>query len=717
MNGLSERLRIGTRESKLARLQTQFVLERLSGLVPELTFETIAISSPGDRDQQLDLRDSPPDFFTRDLDDQLLDGRIDGAVHSAKDLPDMPRTGIDFFWLPWREDSRDALVCRKGERVGDLPPDLRIGVSSTRRVDYCRRRFPRATMQPIRGDIPRRLSQLDAGDYDLLLIAGAALNRLGLADRVAEWISADELQAPEGQGVLALTYRSDDGRFRALRNLFVKAVTFAAAGVGSAGTCTLETLRALEQADVCLYDALIGRDLLDHIPATVRLIDVGKRCGEQTLPQGTINDLLVQHVCHGLRVVRLKGGDPGIFGRLAEETEALDARQLPYRVLPGVSSLTAATTPTGLLLTRRGASRGFTVMTPRREGGEIGSINATERAALTTVFFMSVQAAGEVARQLMTEDGLPPHTPAAVVFDAGSDQTEIVRGVLADIASRVQAAANDAPGLLVVGQAAAHRFDRWGALAGQRVLITASEALQDRASARVIDFGGEPVRRPLIRLTVNDEALITLRTIDRYDWVILTSPSAVRCFVELMIRGGIDLRRIPKLAACGSGTARELRRLGLVPDLEPTADFGAAGLFAAAQTAILPGARVLRLGSAMADSSLSVSLRAAGVQVEDCLLYRNEPIGYERMPAFDLAFFASASAVTAFDRLWGAKALAGKTVAAIGRPTAAALHDLGVDAIVTGAEATVDGVLEALALRVVRDHYFVPSSPSERGPG
>jgi len=290
-----------------------------------LRYEEAPASSPGDRDRTLDLSESPPDFFTRDLDDQLLAGGIDCAVHSAKDVPDPLRQGLDGCWLPWREDPRDALVRPAGWGLDTLPRDARIGVSSGRRSAYCRARFPQARLAPVRGDIPDRLLQLDRGDYDLLVLAGAALNRLGMRARVTEWIPVEELPPPDGQGFLALTFRAGDPRFLALRALFVKSVTFAAAGTGSAGACTLDAVRALRRADVCLYDARIGRDLLDLLPATARRIAVGKRCGEHSLPQETITGEIIRYARRGLRVVRLKGGDPGIFGRLAEETAALDA--------------------------------------------------------------------------------------------------------------------------------------------------------------------------------------------------------------------------------------------------------------------------------------------------------------------------------------------------------------------------------------------------------
>ncbi|MDR2849079.1 MAG: hydroxymethylbilane synthase, partial [Verrucomicrobiota bacterium] len=184
----SARLKVGTRGSRLAVVQTQDALDKIATLFPELGFDVVTVETPGDRDLTTDLRASPGDFFTRDLDDALREGRIDWAVHSAKDLPDPPPADLDWFWLPWHEDPRDAWVLPPGKTWAELPARPIVGVSSERREAYCKKRLPDAVMKPIRGAIPARLEQLDAGAYDALLVAGAALNRLGLSHRVAEWI-------------------------------------------------------------------------------------------------------------------------------------------------------------------------------------------------------------------------------------------------------------------------------------------------------------------------------------------------------------------------------------------------------------------------------------------------------------------------------------------------------------------------------------------------
>jgi len=705
MKASSEAFKVGTRSSPLAVLQTRAVVAQLGACLPGSHWDVVAISSPGDRDQVTDLRQSPQDFFTRDLDEQVRSGVLDCAVHSAKDLPDPVSEGLDWVWLPWHEDARDVLIRPLGQSLASMPAKGRIGVSSERREAYCRARFPEAQQLPIRGTIEARLRQLDQGDFDLVVMAGAAMNRLGLAGRITEWIPANVLPPPDGQGTLAMTFRAGDQRFWKLRRLFVKSVAFAAAGVGSAGACTLECLNALKRCDICLHDTLLGHDLISMLPPTVKCIDVGKRCGQHSMPQDETTYLITRYARRGLRVVRLKGGDPGVFGRLAEEVEALDELGLPYRVMPGVSSLSSATSTTGKLLTRRGVSRGFTVMTPRKEGGGTGSVNADERRTLPIVFFMALSVADEVSRQLIAE-GMSPKTPAAVVFAAGSDQSFSITSDLAGIAARIKEANTEMPGLLIIGDAAKYQYPNWGALEGRRVLLTASHALQDKAADLVSDYGGIPVCRPLIKLEMTREALDCIQRISTYDWVVLTSPSAVRCFGDLLRSAWTDLRKVPKLVTCGGGTSRELWTLGLQADIAPRSDFSAESLMKTIEPLIKPDQRILRLRSDKAGSALAESMRAMGGIVDDCVLYHNLPIQHEEKPVFDIAFFASASAVEVYADQWGKASLKGVFVVAIGKPTLAALTERGVAADLVPPEATVESSIEALAGHFVRQLFM-----------
>jgi len=743
----------GTRSSNLAVIQSRNLVKNFNELFPEIKWEILESSSPGDRDRKTDLRETPGNFFTIDLDDLVRNGQLDCAIHSAKDLPDPIPEDIDWFWLPWREDPRDVIILPKGktqlippgirrasplkgvpDRAGDVISELtekifKIGVSSDRREKYCKQHFPKAELLTVRGNIEERINQLVAGKYDMIIMAAAALLRLNLQNRISKWISLKDLPTPEGQGTLALTFRKNDERFLILRNLFVKSVTFAGAGVGSSDLCTTASLKAIQNCDICLHDHLQDTKLLDELPQTAKCFCVGKRSGNHSVSQTEITKSIADYVRKGYKVVRLKAGDPCIFGRLAEEVEELERLRLPYTVIPGISSFSAATAGTGMMLTRRNISRGFAAMTPRKAGGGIAPVDSKARAELPIVFFMSIKTANEVVEELI-KDGLSQKTPAAVVFGAYSDNEIVLRGTLKNISEKIRGIKNpENPGLLIVGKPAKYSFDKKsGAYAGRKILLTCSSALQDRAAEIVRDFGGIPIQRPLIKLTLNEDAaannplLIPSREgwrkapgcvkgdlggfqFEVYDWIVITSPSSVRCFLELLKKAKVDLRTLPKIMICGEGTKKELEKFSLFADAAPDFDFGASGILKTAKEIFIPGQKILRLRSEKAGTVLADEFRELGLIVDDKILYHNEKINYNHCPEFDVVFFASASAVEAFDDLWGCSILKNKIVLTIGKPTKKLLEEKGITEIIASCEATVEASLFTLAAKFIRGFF------------
>ena len=661
---------VGARGSALSRAQTAGALDFLRTRFPCTEYRVVTVETPGDRDLTTPIEKSAPDFFTRDLDDAVRAGRIDFAVHSAKDLPPKITDDLDWFWLPTRADPRDCWVVRSGAMgktpvvpVCGAPVCKRIGVSSERRAAYAKKMYPKAKLLPIRGSIDSRIQQLRDGRYDAVLMALAGITRLyGGTPPGVELIPipVEELTPPEAQGYLAVVFRAGDARLVEMRAHFVKAVRFVSAGVGDAGLCTIQGRRDLECADVVLADELLGQELVTatgKMPvAPVRVISVGKRCGAHSMQQAEITRLICDEARKGRRVVRLKGGDAGLFGRLAEETDALTALQIPFVVRPGVSALVAATTGTGLLLTRRGESRGFTAYTPRSTGTETPQ-----------VAFMATRMASEEARRLVRE-GWAKTTPCAFVFDAAGPREEVRTATLGTVRRILPVKEEDRPGLFIVGRVALGGWPRLGVLAGRRVLVTCSDAVQERAVTAVEDLGGRPIRWPLIELratrTFGDE-------VADYDAVVLTSPSAVRIFFANCT---CDMRRLGAFYTCGAGTDAELRRHGIASDVVPAKDFSAAGLVAEIKKLDLRGKRVLRLRSAKAGTDVARALRRAGAKVDDAVLYANETCAPEGgLPPFDDVFFASASAVESFVARYGAGALRGKGVFVMGGPTRAAL--------------------------------------------
>lgn len=656
--------RVGARDSALSVLQAKEALKRMEELTGA-TFEFVPFSSPGDRDQQTDLRLSAGDFFTRDLDEAVLRGEIDFAIHSAKDLPpEGCASGLDWFWLPWREDARDCLVARC-----EVPK--RIGVSSERRIAWAKKAFPEAECLSLRGTIPARLEKLDRGEYDAILVAAAALHRLGLAERITRYLSLEELPTPEGQGVLAITHRREDKALQGLRNLWLKAVRFIGAGVGAAELCTIAGLREIRQADTIIYDALMDATLLEEAPKAKKIY-VGKRSGQHTVPQATITALIETHVRHGERVVRLKGGDPGLFGRLTEETDALAAAGIPFRVWPGVSALTAATTATGLLLTARGESAGFTVSTPR-----------STAEVMNHVYFMALGVVEAIRK------AVAPETPCAIITHAGAPEQQIERLTVGELTART----GEHPALLVVGPAATHGFVPSGPLAGKRIWVTGSASVAEKAQRAITDLGGIPVVSPLIGFEATQR--IKIRPSKGYQWLICTSPTAAKLFFRELVSPIVYLPK--KIAVTGPGTAACFAHCRM-DILTPKQDYSARGLLAMLPED-LTGQKILRIRSEEAGSSLAEVLRARGAKVKDLPFYRTVPLPTPTLPEHDVVFLASSSAVKA----WQASgASLEKPVLAMGEPTANTLRAAGIEPAFVATTSEVEALIRAYAAEVYR---------------
>ncbi len=656
---VSEHFKVGARGSKLSVAQTVASVKYLEEKFPGTQYEIITVETPGDRDLTTPIEKSAPDFFTRDLDEAVRVGKIDFAIHSAKDMPPEVSSELDWFWLPNNEDSADAWVFR-ADMKGEV---ARIGVSSERRSDYAKKMYPNAQLLPIRGAIDSRIEQVKNGAFDAVIMAVAGIKRLyGTLDVDGirlEKIPLDELPPPEAQGHLAIVFRKGDERVIKIRDRFVKAVRFVSAGVGNAGMCTLAGLHDLQVADVILVDDLLGSSLCERNDVTAEIIHVGKRCGAHSMKQEEITRLICNEARKGKRVVRLKGGDAGIFGRLAEETDALTDLKIPFVVRPGVSALTAATTGTGLLLTRRGESCGFTAFTPRSTGEDF-----------PLVMFMALRMAKTQADVLINSRGLSPATPCAFVYDAAGEMEEVFQTTLGECAENEDLnKGEERPGLFIVGKTIRETWHKAGVFAGKRVLLTCSDAIMDKAVTAVEDFGGKPVRWSLIKL----QGTKKFDDLSKYDAIVLTSPSAVRIFFESC---KCDRRSLPQFFTCGAGTNAELLKYGVCSDVMPEKDFSAKGLIAEIEKLDLGGKKVLRLRSAKAGEAVAVALKKVGADVDDVVLYNNVFCSpSENLPPFDVVFFASASAVESFIQQYGTNNLYDKEILVMGEPTRSALPD------------------------------------------
>lgn len=688
-------LKAGIRSSKLSVLQSEEAASRLAELFPSLKIEFIIFSSPGDRDKITPITEAPEDFFTKDLDDAILNSQIDFAIHSAKDLPQHLHPELDMFYLPWKEDSSDALVVRKNWDVKNNSP--RVGSSSQRREEYAKKRWPRASIIPIRGNIEERIAKLDAGLFDIVIMATAALNRLKLQNRISEFIPLDELSTPEGQGFLALTFKKGNIVFDTLKEYLIKSVVFAGAGIGNANFVSLATINALKNCEICLYDALLDSKLIDYLPENAEAVYVGKRSGGDSVKQKSISEMIVHYARQGKKVVRLKGGDPGLFGRLTEETTPLEDLNIPFFVIPGINSISVATTTTGLLLTKRDVSRGYCVTTLQKSGSSSAiPISNTESSSFPMVFLMTTSKIKALKEHLLAI-GKTQAEPITVVFNAGYIDQKFLFSTLESIENDLIPYDLENPSIIIVGSSAeaANLFKQKGALFGRKVLLTCSKLLCSKAEDTVTNYLGKPISMPFIETKLNDKNISHIfEKIDSFDWVVLTSPSSVRHFMEAVKKFHIDLRLVPKIFVYGRQSEKELETFNINADA-----VGGGNLEDAISQSITKGSKTLRLRSDIATTQLSNQLAEHGYLVQDEVLYLTLDKQYDKLPEFDDIVFASSSATESFISQFGKDALSGKRISAIGKPTEHTLRKhLGDIQIIKAPDESIASCITALAL-------------------
>ncbi|HEV8063965.1 MAG TPA: uroporphyrinogen-III C-methyltransferase [Acidimicrobiales bacterium] len=471
------------------------------------------------------------------------------------------------------------------------------------------------------------------------------------------------------------------------------------AGPGDPGLMTARGSELLARADAVVHDRLVHPRLLEIVPAGAEVHDVGKRPGEPG-GQEDIDSLLVHlgQLHESGTVVRLKGGDPFVFGRGGEEAQALRAAGLAYEVVPGVSAVNGALAYAGIPLTHRGVAGGFTVVTGHGAAGSGAPVDwdALAHVGGTIVVLMGARRRAEIAERLVA-GGLPASTPVAVVENGSLAGQRVMRTTLGGLASLEVGA----PATIVVGGVAAldlSWFDR--PLAGWTVAVTRARQQAGVLSAALGEAGAETIEIPTIALVEPDdggEALGgALGRLASFDWVVFTSAATVdRAFGRLRDARSFGAARV---ACIGKGTAAELARHGVVADLVPEA-FDSQALAEAFPPAG-DGQRVLMPRAAVAGDVLPDELRAKGYQVEIVEAYkvaRPEPDAAWAAAArrADAVIFASASAAVGWVEAVGLESTP-PVVCCIGPVTVAAARAHGLDVTVEATDRSVAGLVQAL---------------------
>lgn len=489
-------------------------------------------------------------------------------------------------------------------------------------------------------------------------------------------------------------------------------VTLVGAGPGDPGLLTLAGKHALENAEVVLYDRLVGDRVLSLIPGDALAVDVGKRSGDHPVPQHEINALIVRHAEAGKRVVRLKGGDPYLFGRGAEELELLHERGIPFRVVPGVTSAVAVPAYAGIPVTHRDFSSSLHILTGHGKGGSAPDIPYAELARVggTLVFLMGLAAAREICGGLVTA-GMPPDTPAAVVENGTRpDQRRLIATLrtLPDEAARQGFAS---PALLVVGRvcALADKFD-WTTclpLWGKNVLTVSSMTTASRLATGLREQGCAVDEFHAVVQRPNPLPNGFWRTLREYAWIVLTSPFGVETFVDGLRTASIDARTLAaaKFAAVGPRTAETLaERTGIFADFVPTA-YNGRTLADELAGVLAPDDRALLFRAEAGNKEVTDILRRRGAAFDDVAAYTTSPnipdesvLDKARRGGYDAVAFTSASTVGAFADALGADA-AGIPAYCIGEMTAAAATERGMRATVAP-EASIPAMVRMIVERI-----------------
>ncbi len=466
------------------------------------------------------------------------------------------------------------------------------------------------------------------------------------------------------------------------------------AGCGSADLITVRGLRLLQNCDAVVYDDLIDPALLAQASAAEKY-PAGKRCGKHSMPQPEINDLLVRLGSEGKTVVRLKGGDPFVFGRGGEEFLALRQAGISCEEVPGISSCIAVPAAAGIPVTHRGVSRSFHVITAHTAQTEDTLPESLDTLAAlngTLVFLMGLNQLERIAARLVAA-GRPAGTPAAVISGGNAPHPATVRGTLGDIAEKTRQAAVQAPAVIVVGDTAALDFcgdDR--PLAGVRVGLVGTPAFTQRLAQRLSALGAQSVPMMTGEVEPLHPALDVETLTGEPCWAVLTSRNGVKCFFDRLSQSGVDLRRLHRcrFAAIGPATAEALQERGIQADLVAEPATGEALALALADRAGKQE-KIFLFRSANSSPQVYEMLEQRGFKVQECSMYRTTFTPVQPDAEVDYLAFASAEGVKAWFSACGAP---GKntTCVCIGPVTASTLEKLWDRPFQTADDISADGV-------------------------
>lgn len=774
--------KIGTRGSRLALIQAEYVCNRLREAYPGEHFSIEIIQTRGDicKEKPLDQIGSAG-VFAREIEQALLDGRIQIGVHSMKDMPAVPTEGLIFTKVWQREDPRDVLILRSASCLEELPEGAVIGTGSKRRSFQLQSLRPDLRIVNIRGNVDTRLRKMEEQKLDGLVLAAAGLHRLGMEERITQYLETEEMIPAPAQGALAIEIREDQVELQQMLDRFAHEkssrtvgaergflreigadchvpvgaicrmdenkrmclqvmygdaegkkiaydkvfgenpeqmakeaaahirmklagrVTLVGAGPGDPGLITVKGLEEIRRAECILYDRLIPKELLQQASSHCEMIYVGKENHHHAMKQEEINGLLIAKSMEYRRVVRLKGGDPYVFGRGGEEALALAEAGVPFTVIPGISSSIAAAECVGIPITHRGIADGFHVVTAHNRKDELADIDfeAMARGNDTCVFLMGLCKLPEIVAGL-TEAGMSGDMPVAVIAKGTTPQQQCVCGTLDTILDLCQREKTESPAIILVGRVVALQEKiAAGEEKEKRYLVTQVD--EERSGlAELLERKGVTVDILKTGKVGYQEDAISPEQIREADWIIFTSRHGVEGFFRCLMAQQMDVRALAdcKIAVVGRQTAQYLAEHGLQADMTACPQTGEA-LWKSLSQQAATGDNLLYCKAANAREQVPASLMER-CHIHIANVYENYPTAL-RVPeiyTYQGIFFTCASSVQRFAEALDEEKLEvwrrQSCCYSIGPKTTEALRQQGVVHILEATETSYDALAELL---------------------
>ncbi len=490
-------------------------------------------------------------------------------------------------------------------------------------------------------------------------------------------------------------------------------------GPGDPGLITLKGKECLERADVIIYDYLINEDLLKLAKKNCEFIYVGKKGGAHTLPQEEINALLVRKAKEGKRVVRLKGGDPFIFGRGGEEAERLAEEGIPFEVVPGVTSAISVPAYAGIPLTHRNYTSTVAFITghedPSKDGSNI-QWDKISTGAGTLVFLMGIKNLSENVKRLI-DNGRDENTPVALIRWGTTPNQETLVGKLKDIDTIARRKNFKPPAVMVVGDVVRLRdklnwFEK-KPLFGKRILVTRAREQASELAARIREFGGDIIEFPTIEIVPIDrweELDVAIKNINKYEWIIFTSINGVRIFLERLRALSYDIRELKGVKICTIGikTGAFLENLMIKVDMIPS-EYKTESIIEEFKKEDIKGKRILIPRAKEGRELLPEKLKELGAIVDEIPVYRIvKPEGEKekikelfKRKEIDVITFTSSSTVKNFVSMFNDKEeilelIDGVKIASIGPVTAETLKSSGIKTDIMPEKYTIPDLVEAI---------------------